>query len=318
MLTWFIVAGGLLLMLGLLFFFFQRKQPDQLVLIEKKGQVVQWTRPFFPKRICLSLPNTVHSFTTEIKTLDIGKIEALIKLSVSFYADPENLTNLIRTGGWTPDALKNIEKELAGTVQGIVGSVVENLAVTELKREIIAQSISEKLSRNAANAGVRISSVTVISADPVDSMITEAIKKQEEARIQENAERTLQASRTLQAELKAEADQKIAQAEHDVAMKKLALQKIREAGAAELARAAVEQSNERRKLELEIEKKEVEIIAQNPALLLLAPQLTRLTEASQQLKNAETVINFSSELINKLPQPLQEIFKLLDQPPASN
>jgi purine-nucleoside phosphorylase len=316
--TWFIAAATVLFLFGALFFLFQRKRPDQLILLEKKGKVVEWTRSFYPKRICLSLSNTVHSFTAEVRTMGRGKIEVLIKVSVSFHTNPAKLENLIRVGGWSTAALKNVEKEITNAVPGIVGSVVENLEITEMQREAIARNLLEKLERLAENSGVQISTVTVISADPVDAKITEAIKKLEEARLQEIAERTLQTSRTLQAELKAQADQRIAQAEHEVAMKKLALQKIREAEAAELALATVKQQNERRKLELEIEKKEVEIFTQNPALLLLAPQLTRLTEASQQLKNAETVVSFSSEFFNKLPQPLQEIFKLLNQPHSSD
>jgi len=305
-----ILAGSVLLIFMGLVFMVQRKRPDQLVLREKRGTVVRWTYAFYPKQICLSLPNTVQSFLTEIRTLGRGKIEVLVKVNVSFYADAANLENLTRVGGWSPTALKNVEKELTTTLTGLVGSVVENLEITEIQRETISQAVLEKLKPVAENSGVRISALTIISADPVDPKITDALKKLEEARLQEITDRTLQAARTLQAELKAQADQKIAQAEHEVALKKLALQKIREAEAAELALATVKQQNERRKLELEIEKKEVEIFVQNPALLLLAPQLTRLTEASQQLKNAGTIVTFSTEFLNKLPHPLQEIFKL--------
>jgi hypothetical protein len=306
MLVWCIVGIILLLGIGFLFWFFARKQPDELILIERKGKVAIWKRPFYPRRLCLSLPKTIHSVTTEVKTQAKGKIDVAVKLAVTFYADPEHVINLIRVGGWTPD-----EKELAGTIQGIVGESIEQLDITEMTREFIAKKVKSRLNAIVENLGVQIPTVTIISAEAIDPKIAEAIKKREEARIQEEAEKAVQTSRIVQAEMKSKAEQKIAEAEHRTVMKNYELRKIQEADAAVLAKASVEQQTERRRIELEIEKAEVEMLAKNPSLLLLAPQLTRLTEASQQLKNAETVITVSADLMNKLPQPLQQIFNLL-------
>ncbi|MBN2090760.1 hypothetical protein JW964_14200 [candidate division KSB1 bacterium] len=304
-------GGIVIIVIVVLYILFERKRPDQLILIEKKGKVMVWTRAFYPKYLCLSLPYTTRSVTTEVKTQARGKIDANIKLTVSFYPDAEHIENLIHVGGWSIDALARIEKELAGTVQGIVGEIIEPLDIAEMTREHIAKTIKTRLNSIATNIGVIITGVTVLNAEASDLKIAEAIKKTEVAHIQEEAEKTIQASRTAQAEMKAKADQAILNAEHDTIMKKLALRKIEEAESAILAKAALEQQVERRNIELAIEKSEVELLAQNPALLLLSPQLTRLTEASQQLKNAETVVTLSADFLNKLPQPLQQIFNLL-------
>ncbi|MDZ7260727.1 MAG: hypothetical protein ONB05_01215 [candidate division KSB1 bacterium] len=308
---WSIIGVILLLGVGFSFWFFGRKHPDELILIERKGKVAIWKRAIYPKRLCLSLPNTIRSVTTEVKTQARGKMDAIVKLSVTFYADPEHVDNLIRIGGWSSEALVNAGKELAGTLQGIVGEIIEQIDITEMTREFIARNVKARLDDMAGNLGLQIPAVTVISAEAVDPRIAEAIKMREEARIQEDTEKAVQASRIAQAKMKAVADQKIAEAEHETLMKNFSLRKIQEAEAAALAKATVEQQAERRRVELEVEKAEIEMLAKNPSLLLLAPQLTRLAEASQQLKNAETVITISADLLNKLPQPLQQIFGLL-------
>jgi regulator of protease activity HflC (stomatin/prohibitin superfamily) len=306
------VLGGIVLIVLVVFYIvFERKRPDQLILIEKKGNVIVWTYAFYPKYRCLSLPYTTRSVSTEVKTQARGKVDVVIKLTVSFYPDAEHIENLIHIGGWSTDALSHIEKELAGTAQGIIGEIIEPLDITEMPRENIAKTVKVRLNASAENIGIKITGVTVINAEASDLKIVEAIKKREEARIQEEAEKTIQASRIAQAEMKAQADQAILSAEHDTAMKKLALRRIEEAEAAILAKAALEQQVERRNIELTVEKAEVELLAKNPSLLLLSPQLTRLTEASQQLKNAETVVTLSNDCFNQLPQPLQQILNLL-------
>ena len=311
MLEWSIAIGVLIAAVIIWIGLFKRKHPDQLVLIERKGEVFLWKKAFYPKPFCLSLPSTVRSISTEVKTQAKGKLDAAIKLVITFYADPGQITNMIRIGGWTVNALSRIEKELAGTAQGIVGEIVEPLDITEMTREVIAKNMKNRLDAIGPNLGIKITAVTVTSAEAVDRKLAEAIKQREEARIQEDTERAVQASRIAQAEMKSNAERKIAESEHQIALKKYELRKIEEEKAAVLAKAAVEQQTERRRLELAVEKDEVEMLTKNPSMLLLAPQLTRLTEASQQLKNAETVITLSSDIFNKLPLPVQQILNSL-------
>jgi hypothetical protein len=48
-------------------------------------------------------------------------------------------------------------------------------------------------------------------------------------------------------------------------------------------------------MRLAFEKEELEILKSNPELLMLTPQAARLAEASQNLKNARTVISISPQ-----------------------
>jgi hypothetical protein len=72
-----------------------------------------------------------------------------------------------------------------------------------------------------------------------------------------------------------------------------------------LAQKRLEDELIRNRLRLAFEKEELEILKNNPELLVLTPQAARLAEASQGLKNARTVISISpqdlapgSDLIN--------------------
>jgi len=311
MVLWLIVIGVVIFLSVFLVWFFRIKQPDKLILIERQGEVAVWKRAIYPRLFCLALPNTLQTVTKEVKTQAKGKIDIEVKLVVSYLADPEHVHNLIRIGGWSPQALDKAGKELAGILQGVVGEIVEPIDVVELTREYIARQTKARLSSLEANVGIKITAVTVIHSEALDPKIAEAIKMREEARIKEESEKAVQAGRIAQARLKAGADKKIAEAEHEVVMKNYELREIQEAEAARLSQATVQQQAERRRIELAVENAEVEILTKNPSLLLLAPQLTRLAEASQQLKNAETVINFSADLIEKLPQPIRQIFSLI-------
>jgi hypothetical protein len=71
-----------------------------------------------------------------------------------------------------------------------------------------------------------------------------------------------------------------------------------------LAQKRLEDELTRNRLRLKFEKEELEILKNNPELLVLTPQAARLAEASQSLKNARTVITLSpqdlagSDLVN--------------------
>jgi hypothetical protein len=68
-------------------------------------------------------------------------------------------------------------------------------------------------------------------------------------------------------------------------------------------------------MQLDFEKKEMELLQNNPELLMLSPQLARLAEASQQLPNAKTVVSLSqgelqqgSQIVETIQTVLQTIF----------
>ena len=62
-----------------------------------------------------------------------------------------------------------------------------------------------------------------------------------------------------------------------------------------LAQKRLEDELTRNRMRLAFEKEEMEILKNNPELLVLTPQAARLAEASQSLKNARTVISLSPQ-----------------------
>jgi hypothetical protein len=82
---------------------------------------------------------------------------------------------------------------------------------------------------------------------------------------------------------------------------------------ATLAQQRVQDELLRSRMRLAFEKEELEILKDNPELLVLTPQAARLAEASQGLKNARTVISLNpaeaasgSELLGLFQSLLQK------------
>jgi hypothetical protein len=48
-------------------------------------------------------------------------------------------------------------------------------------------------------------------------------------------------------------------------------------------------------MRLSFEKEELEVLKNSPELLMLTPQAARLAEASQNLKNARTIVSFTPQ-----------------------
>ncbi len=311
MISWLLILVSVVIFCGLLFWFFGWKKPDQLVLIEKKGLVKLWRNRLYPKKFCLVLPATMRTAAVGVTAPGRGKIDAVIKLTATFFPDPEQVHNLVCVGGWSLDAIDKVAEELKGTLQGMIGEIVELHEITMITRERISSEVKERLREVEASLGIKVTSVTVYSAEAADKKIADAIRQQEEARIQEEAEKISQAARTAQTRAKIEANERIAEAQHALTVKELKLRGKQEAIAAELERKKAEQEIERRQLFLDLERQEVDLLTQNPSLLLLTPQVARLAEASQQLKGAKTVVSISSDLMKSLPQPFQNFLTWL-------
>ncbi|RKY77224.1 hypothetical protein DRQ12_08660 [candidate division KSB1 bacterium] len=317
--TYWLVILALLVILGvLIFWLFGWKKPDQLVLIEKKGRVTLWQHRLYPKKLCLVLPATMRTVPIEVTAPARGKIDVVIKLAATFFPNPEQAHNLIRVGGWSIDAIDKVSGELKGTLQGMVGEIVELHDVTKITCDSIGSEIKKRLKEVEANLGVKVTSVMVYSAEAADKKIADAIRQQEEARIQEEAEKVSQAARIAQTKAQIEANEQIAEARHALTIKELKLREKQEALLAELEQKKAEQEIERRRLFLDLEREEVNLLTQNPSLLLLTPQVTRLAEASQQLKSAKTVVSVSSDLIESLPQPFQSFLTWISQQQSGN
>jgi len=153
--------------------------------------------------------------------------------------------------------------------------------------------------------GVEIISLAVQSLEPTDPAISDALRQQEQARLLEQTERLNHQARSSAAQAKFQADKEISQMEHDLELKKAELKKNLLEHESALTHQSLEDELERNRMRLAFEKEELEVLKNSPELLMLTPQAARLAEASQNLKNARTIVSFTpqelaqgSELLN--------------------
>ncbi len=281
------------------------RKPDQIVLYEKNNQVMQRRGRFYPRHFSLSLPKTIHSFALETATEAQGQITLKFKLAVSISASVEHLSALIRVGGWNREAVQKAAKELEVYLVSLIKAYAEQYAVEAITARQLPEFLIEQVAKTDARLGVEVITLTVQSIEPADEEIAEAIQQRETARILEQTESIKQQARVTAAKNKIKADEAIAEAEHELELKKFDLKEIKEKKAAALSLARVADELKASEMRLEFEQKEMALMKQNPELLMLSPQMTRLAEASQNLRNAKTIVSLS-------PNDLARGSKILD------
>jgi len=198
-------------------------------------------------------------------------------------------------------------------LEGLVKEYAEHAEINALSSTDIVNYLTERSSQFKEKFGVELISLAVQSLEPTDSVIADALRQQEQARLLEQTERLNNQARVAVAKAKYQADQDIAEMEHTLELKKASLKKVLLEQENSLAQQRLEDELARSRLRLVFEKEELEILKDNPELLVLTPQAARLAEASQGLKNARTVISFSpndlasgSELLNLFQSLLQK------------
>lgn len=282
-----------IVLLVLIFYEYRLRRPDQLILAEKRGDVIQRRGRFYPRHFSLALPRTIHSlklrFTAEVR----GKLLVDIRIALATAASVQHLSQLIRVGGWDKQAVAKASEELTTLLESKVKTFSEQLEMEEITCDRLSAHLSGSLGQSVEHLGLDIVTLTVQSIEPVDKQISEAMQQLETARILEQTEEANQHARITAAKVRIKADDQIARAEHELELKKYALRKKEQEQEAVLARLRTEEELKRRRLQLDFERREVELIRQSPELLLLTPQVARLAEASQQLKNARTVVSLS-------------------------
>ena len=143
--------------------------------------------------------------------------------------------------------------------------------------------------------GLELISLAIISMEPADPEISNALQQQEQARLLEQTERLNHQARAAAAKAKYQTDEEITTMNHDLELKKAQLSKALIEEEASVAQQRLKHELERNRLRLTLEKEEIEILKSSPELLMLTPQAARLAEASQNLKNARTVISFTPQ-----------------------
>lgn len=294
------------------------KKPGQIILYESNGLVKYRKSNFYPKHFSLVIPNTTYTLTSSVEPEAKGKIGLMVKYSASVTPSLKNISKLIRIGGWGKDVLNDAAKELDVILQGIVKEYTEKYDIEEIKSERIANYLREKVKETEVQLGLEIISLTIQSVEPADRKIAEAIRQKEASRILEETEKNNQKTRIQTAQMKLKADEEIIKYEHELALKKIQLKEVEEDKEASLALKKLNEQVKRDKIKLEIEKEELNMFKNNPELLLLTPQVARLAEASQNLKNARTIVSLgdfesSSQLVDLFKNLLSGLLQSLPE-----
>jgi len=305
-----------LILVLLIIYEFRVRRPDQIILTDVKGTIVRRKARFYPRHFSLAVPATIHSSVWEFESEARGKLPVKVKLTVTTAADENHLTELVRTGGWDSSLVQKAARELGLFVQSLTGGFCQTHEIEELNNKDLQDFLLKNLSREAEKLGLKLIGVSIQLIEPLDSEIAEAMQQQEAARIREKTEKVNQKARLEASRYRFETDEKIRQMEHQLQLKQLNLKKEEQEKEAELARYQVEQELERRRLQMEVEQEELSVFEQHPELILLSPQVARLAEASQQLKNAKTVVSLSAtdqqkglNLLELIGQTLQEVLQ---------
>ncbi|MBI2418102.1 MAG: hypothetical protein HYV28_09425 [Ignavibacteriales bacterium] len=289
---YYIVALFAAIIVWLLYEYRLRK-PDQLVLTESNGVINENKSRFYPRHFCLALPNTTFGTQVVIETAAKGNIDIKVKLAYTVAASKTHIPALIKVGGWNENAVIKSARELDTIIHRIVKEYVENFKIEELTSEKIYNYLRPKLDVIEERLGLELISITVQSYDAIDSKISEALKKQESARIFEQTEKLNQQARISAAKARLQADEEIALMENELELKRLELKKSELEQESIMALKRIEDELQRKKLQLAYDDDELTLLKKSPELLMLTPQAARLAEASQSMKNARTIVSLS-------------------------
>lgn len=289
---WFAI-GILAIALLAIIFEYRIRKPDEIVIRESAGIIRKRKGRLYPRHFSQAVSAQIYTTDLKIEAEAKGKILLHVHLVVTVAASVNQLHNLIRTGGWRKDAVAHAAKEFENLLHVSVKEFTEKHEIDDLPAESLSTHLQKKIGDAVEVLGLDVISLNVYAVDPVDSKIAQAIQQRETARIVEETEKANQKARVTATQAKLAADEQIAQKEHDLELKRYKLKKIEEEEEAKIANQRIKEELERRKLQLEFDRKEVDLLKSNPELLILTPQVARLAEASQNLRNARTVVNLA-------------------------
>jgi len=291
-----IVAGVLVLavVLGILYEY-RIRQPDVLVLYEKNGQLSIRSGLIYPRHFSLPLKRTTCPIQLAVQATAAGNLGVNVKLAGSVAPALENLQALIRVGGWNSEVVARAAAEASILLEGLVKEYAERSEIRTLSSAGIVEFLNEHSALLKEKFGVELISLVVQSLEATDAEIADALRQQEQARLLEQTERLNHQARVAAAKAKYQADEEIAEMDHTLELKKAGLKKTLLEQESALAQQRVEDELCRSRLRLAFEKEELEILKNNPELLVLTPQAARLVEASQGLKNARTIISLTPQ-----------------------
>jgi hypothetical protein len=286
-----VVVGGILLA----FFEYRIRQPDFLVLYESRGRIGLRKGLFYPRHFSLPLKRTTCPVQLTVEATAAGNLGVRVKLVGSVAPSLEHLPSLIRVGGWNRDAVVRATAEVQVLLQGLVKEYTERSGINTLSSANILNYLNESAEVVKDKFGVELISLAIQSLDPTDPEIADALRQQEQARLLEQTEYLNQQARVAAARVKSQADKEIAEMEHNLELKKAGLKKILLEKESALSQQSLTDELARNRMRLAFEMEELEVLKNSPELLMLTPQAARLAEASQNLKNARTVISLTPQ-----------------------
>ena len=299
--------------LALVFYEYRLRKPDQLVLYERAGAIHLRAGAFYPRHFSLAIPSSTYPIELSLDGIAKGGLQIKTSLVAAVAPGRDHLAALVRVGGWRTDAVVKAAKEFETVIQAAVKEYTESRAIEELSSESLTSHLMEKLGPAAPKFGLEVVTLAVQSIDAADPSIAEALRQRESARILEQTELLQQKARVAAARARLEAEQQIAQSEHELELRKLQLKEEELAREAALAQKRTEDELKRSRMRLAYEQEEMALLKSNPELLLLSPQAARLAEASQGLKNARTIVSLwpsDAELGSSLARMFQRFLDL--------
>ena len=308
-----IVGVVVIVVLLLAFFEYRIRQPDFLVLGESNGRISLRKGLIYPRHFSLPLQRTTCPIQLTVEATAAGNLGVRVKLVGSVAPSLEHIQSLIRVGGWNRDAVVRASDEVQVLLQGLVKEYTESSGINTLSSSNILNYLNERSAVVKEKFGVELISLAIQSLDPTDPEIADALRQQEQARLLEQTEHLNQQARVATAKAKAQADEEIAGMEHTLELKKTELKKLLLEKESALTQQSLADELARNRMRLAFEIEELEVLKSSPELLMLTPQAARLAEASQNLKNARTVISLTpqeaahgSELLNLFQDLLQK------------
>ena len=308
-----IVGVVVVVILLLVFFEYRIRQPDFLVLYESNGRIGLRKGLVYPRHFSLSLQRTTCPIQLTVEATAAGNLGVRVKLVGSVAPSLEHIQSLIRVGGWNRDAVVRATDEVQVLLQGLVKEYTERSGINALSSANILNFLNEHSAVVNERFGVELISLAIQSLDPTDPEIADALRQQEQARLLEQTEHLNQQARVATARAKAQADQEIAEMEHTLDLKKAELKQLLLEKESALTQQSLADELARNRMRLAFEMEELEVLKSSPELLMLTPQAARLAEASQNLKNARTVISLTpqeaahgSELLTLFQELLQK------------
>jgi hypothetical protein len=305
------VAGFLVLVLIAILFEYRFRNSDSLILYENRTGLAMRRGRLYPRHFSLPIRRTTHSLQLTVDATAKGNLELRVKLGLTVAASPDNLATLIRVGGWNTDAVARAAKDLEAFFLGIVKAYTEQFGIEELSSEKIHEHLNQKVAVSKTSFGLDVISLTLLSFEPVNPQISEALRQQEHARILEQTEHLNQKARVATAKAKLKADEEIALLENELETKKHNLKKNQLERESALTNVRIDEELKQSRKKLEFDKEELDVLRSSPELLMLTPQAARLAEASQGMKNARTIVSLSPQDLSRGSELLGTLQKIL-------